>query len=184
MISYLHKILTNNKVTDVLDLGAGAGTESLYCASFGAHVDWVDKKEPPKYLNSHPHINTIQTDIKDFKFDKEYDLIILKFILHFLNKEFIISILFPHVIKSLRPGGFLIISAFGEKDMIFSLPERSIFFSKEELENQLRPLILKDYEEYDKKDSHPPLGEHTHAIQLSIFEKENSKHEYSGRAGK
>ncbi|MEK7629463.1 MAG: methyltransferase domain-containing protein [Patescibacteria group bacterium] len=171
IVSYLHKILTENSIKKVLDLGAGHATEALYCASFGADVDWVDKKEVPSYLKDHPRINAIQTKIEDFNFNNKYDLIIIKFVLHFLDKNFIIHSLFPNIIKSLNNNGFLVITSFGEKDKIFSLPDRSVFFSKEEMEKCVSPLNLITYNEYDEKDSHPPLGEHTHSIQEFLFKK-------------
>ncbi|MBU3957868.1 MAG: class I SAM-dependent methyltransferase, partial [Nanoarchaeota archaeon] len=79
MISQYVKLL---KPKEVLDLGCGKGKISLRFAEMGANVTGVDKREE-KYI--HEKFNFVRQDIKDFKFSKNFDLIITSFVFHFLN---------------------------------------------------------------------------------------------------
>lgn len=167
--------MVENKISHVLDLGAGVGTESLYCASFGAKVDWVDKRKPPNYFTNHPLINTKKTEIEKFKLKKRYDLIILKFVLPFLGEKFIYNNLFPNIIKSLNSGGFLLINGFCKRDSNLCLPESSVFFSKRDLEKYLAPLVLKTYGKYKKEHIKSEHKKYTHLVQIAVLRKENDE---------
>jgi len=71
-------------IKSILDLGCGNGRLSLQFAKKGIKVTGVDK------INkgiSNENFKFIQEDIKNFKYDKKYDLIISSLVLHFFKKE-------------------------------------------------------------------------------------------------
>jgi 2-polyprenyl-3-methyl-5-hydroxy-6-metoxy-1,4-benzoquinol methylase len=99
---------------EILDLKARKGYFSILAASYGAHVDVVDdvanNGEYPDYLKTHPNITFFDSKVENFKFKKKYDLIIVKHIVMFYPKQFIIDELMQNIHDHLVRGGMAFIT--------------------------------------------------------------------------
>ncbi|MFZ3077485.1 MAG: methyltransferase domain-containing protein [Candidatus Aenigmatarchaeota archaeon] len=109
MISQYVKLL---KPKEVLDLGCGNGKISLRFAEMGANITGVDKREE-KY--AYEKFNFVHQDIRDFKFNKEYDLIIASFVLHFLN-NFEATEIIKKIKVNTEIGGYNFLICLSKKD--------------------------------------------------------------------
>jgi 2-polyprenyl-3-methyl-5-hydroxy-6-metoxy-1,4-benzoquinol methylase len=107
------KILAENQVRQVLDMGAGDGLDALWCAQNGAKVDAIDIDASAQELLKHNGINFINAKIEDWINNgspkNKYDLVILRSVLHFLKPEFVFDDLLPKLPSLIHEGGFLYI---------------------------------------------------------------------------
>ncbi len=128
--NYLKKIVELGKIQHALDLGAGDGVLSIYCAGFGIKVDSVDIKEPPAHLKNHPSINFWKSDLTQMTLErKKYDFIILRSILHLFESKIVFQKILPQVQLSLKTNGFLYLTTLTpppESDKFTHLPEEII----------------------------------------------------------
>ena len=171
-----------------LDLGCGLGANSRFLAEKYFNVTSVDydKTLLSDFKNSLPNdiaekINFIDADIKDFVPTKQYDLIIALFVLHFFKIETVKNII-DKMKYSLRSGGIIFISVFGNQDEEYhnlihkglqsgknevysrKLNKTFHYFEKNEIKYLFKGYEFIEYEEYKKTDFHPPIGNHTHFI--------------------
>ncbi len=86
----------------VLDLGCGKCKFSKLFIDRGINVTGVDKE---KRIESKNSLTIIQKDIRDFEFEKKYDLVIGTGIFHFLAKEEA-SALIKKIKENTSSGGF------------------------------------------------------------------------------
>jgi 2-polyprenyl-3-methyl-5-hydroxy-6-metoxy-1,4-benzoquinol methylase len=141
---FLKEILFSNNIRRVLDLGAGVGRLSTYCAGFGATVDAVDIKPFPPELHKNSHIKLFNADIEQWldSNDQKYDLIILRSILHYFSPEIVHKKILPLVREKLNKSGHLYIAT------ITPIPNSNKFpHTPEEIIKSLPALILKAREE-------------------------------------
>ena len=79
----------------ILDLGAGKGYFSILAASYGAQVDAVEDTSVrnlyPDYLKVHPSVTFYESKISEFKITKNYDFIIAKHIVMYMDKEYVLG---------------------------------------------------------------------------------------------
>ncbi len=75
----------------VLDLGAGSGRHAIFLAEHGFDVTAVDIC-PGQYPRLE-HLEFIQADVRSFKPQKEYDIVLSTMLLHFLDGDELINIL-------------------------------------------------------------------------------------------
>lgn len=79
----------------ILDLGAGKGYFSILAASYGAQVDAVEdttvRNLYPDYLKDHPSVNYYESKLHEFKISKNYDFIIAKHIVMYMDKEYVLG---------------------------------------------------------------------------------------------
>ena len=117
----------------ILDLGAGQGEQARLFAKVksGVQVVAVDLKEPPKLFNN---INWITQDVREYlaETDEKFDLIVLKNILQFLPKEYVLNQL-PDVLKNhLKPDSIIAIQTFLKNpEPSFKKPAESLYFLEE-----------------------------------------------------
>ena len=99
---------------NVLDLGCGNGNQSIIWSSLGLNVDAVDiQKQEIK------NVNFIQKDIRDFRIEKNrYSIIIINFVLHYLEKEEALKIL-SEIRNNIRKDGYLFFQGLSIKDKSF-----------------------------------------------------------------
>jgi|SRR3989344_1544168 len=160
---YLQKMQSEdllNKKGNALDLGCGAGADSLALAQMGYEVDSVDShneriqalKEKIGELN----IRAVQVDIRDFNIDREkYSVIICSNVLSFLkNKEEIFTTI-RKMSDGLVPQGVMYFTVFGPHDE-WADNKEMMFIEYEDVLKFLNDLPLKIYhrsteEGYGKK---------------------------------
>jgi SAM-dependent methyltransferase len=103
------------KVRTILDLGCGTGNHALRLANRGYSVTGVDRSENMlaiaglKALESNLDCMFVQSDIRSFKSNKKYDVIIMMFaVLGYLTENVDIEKALATVRRHLKPGGLFI----------------------------------------------------------------------------
>ncbi|MDR3168804.1 MAG: class I SAM-dependent methyltransferase [Candidatus Peribacteria bacterium] len=98
---------------EILDLKARKGYFSILAASYGAKVEVLDDPdnlEFPDYLKTHPNIIYSAARVQDFIFKKKYELIIVKHVVIYHPKTFIIDSLMHNIHDHLIRGGMTFIT--------------------------------------------------------------------------
>src|SRR3989344_8842791 len=147
---------------EVLDLGCGNCKILIELNEEKVKLTGVDLKEikPNKFKN----FKFIKEDIKNFKFNKEYDLIIINFVLHFLKKEEAYSLL-NKIKQSTSKNGLNLISCLTYRDPFFK--EGNFYPNLNELK-----IIYKDWEiikcdeDFTEIEQHDSLKPHQHNITI------------------
>lgn len=127
----------------VLDLGVGFGGDTAYFLTKGAKVDAVDADSDILNLLSYKcsaykeKITTIQMDLPSINLNKQYDIIIVSNILHYLDFNQISAVL-KYIICHLKQNGFIVFRSHSKKHPYNSIehPKKEIykyFFSKDDL---------------------------------------------------
>lgn len=165
-------ILKYKKKGDVLDLGVGEGRNALFLAEQGFNVTGVDiSKEGIEKLKKlakleNLNINAINEDIRKFKFNKKYDIIISNATLHFLEKEEIEELI-RKMRQNTKESGLNIISAFTKDNPNKNFP---YLFKKLELKSYYHDWKILGYKEsITPLEKHGKKGKwHSHGIALII----------------
>lgn len=153
-IRYLLKYKSSGKA---LDLGSGEGRNSIFIAKNGFDVTAVDiSKEAIKGLEKHAKkekvkIKTFLEDIRNFKFNKKYDVIFSTAVLHFLREDEAKKIVKKIKVNTLK-NGLNLITAFTEENPNKGFP---YLFKKGELKS-----YYKDWEIISYKEFMTPLEKH------------------------
>ncbi len=145
---YLNKIsyLLDGK-GHALDLGCHTGQDSLRLAEMGYMVDAVDIKPFSKTTE----FNFIQSDIVDFKIEKEkYSLIWASRVLPFVPDKKEVEKIISNMVNGLKKGGVMYFSLFGHKHEWADDPKMS-FFDKEEVLVALKKLPVKIYNQSEEE---------------------------------
>lgn len=104
-----------------LDVGCGTGRESLYLAQQGFVVDAIDKNEAnlaiaTKEAKAHDlPIRFVQADIGSFEITADYDVVVAKNSLHFLEKERAAAVL-AKLQQKTKEGGVHILSLWSDQN--------------------------------------------------------------------
>lgn len=136
-----------------LDIGSGPLVETKFLLEKGWFVDAVDK-DPESALIANKikseKFSFFHTDVANFNFKKEeYDLIVSLLALPFINSNNFNSI-FSKILYSLKSGGYLCISLFGDRDGWATVRDTMSFFTREEVESMFSSLkILRFIEDDD-----------------------------------
>lgn len=181
-----------------LDIGAGAGRNSIFLAKNGFKVEAIDKiadglKKCRNFAKKHNlPIKTKLCDVRKFEFKKnKYSLIIARASLDFLKKSEIESIV-SKIKKSLIPKGFVYFVVFSIKDPFyrkikklgleevekntFYLPKYRTyrhFFTQKELKGMVRGFKIIHLKRKRKKDT-GPIKPHFHNIIEIIAQKKRT----------
>ena len=114
-----------SKATSVLDLWCGTGFYSILAASYGCEVVAVDNESMKKfsaspYLYDHPRINFVSESIEHIEryIRLQYDYIIIKNVLMFLDRDFVLDRLLPSLIDSLLPWWYIYLTYFDNEDYV------------------------------------------------------------------
>lgn len=146
-----------------LDIGAGALRDARYLVEQGFEVTAVDKdtatQEVTKELNNEK-LSTITANITKWEFpQKTFDLVIAINVLSFINKDSFRNV-FDSIKKSLKPGGILCFTLFGNKDE-WATNEKMSFFTKEESEQLISDMKVFTFSE-EEKDGKTIRGDSKH----------------------
>jgi tellurite methyltransferase len=164
---------------EVLDLGVGDGTKVLLLARPGLHLTGVDlseeaiKKFKESTKSKNIKVEAIKENIKEFKFTKFYDVIIVSCILHYFDRETALKII-NNVQNYTKPEGFNLVIGFTVLDP--GNCHGKFFFEKEELKRLYANWKILKYLEFSKLDN-PHVGYekvHTHHLAGIITRKNYS----------
>ncbi len=154
----------------MLDLGSGMGQVAKYFKNF--KITAVDKDRESLdqlFINLRGYdVKTVLSDIRDYKIDTNYDVIVCANVLHFLKKEEP-----PGIIKNIQEhtkiGGLNIISGFTINGELKS-PN---FFQKGELKNYYSGHKILHYEEsvVDVYERHTDGSNKSHELAFIIAKK-------------
>jgi tellurite methyltransferase len=147
-----------------IDAGAGQGRDSLYLAEQGFNVTALDISEVGlnQIKKKNGQIRTVRTDISEYDFDQEYDLVISINMLHFLDKEDIVGVI-DNIKRSVAKSGVVAISLLLDNQQIRPY----------ELKNWFKEYDIILYKEFTKQDK-PHIGSphpHTHQIAQLVARK-------------
>lgn len=136
-----------------LDIGSGPLVETKFLLEKGCFVDAIDKDSESAQMASQikdEKFSFFHTDVVNFNFKKEvYGLIVSLHALPFVNPNDFNSI-FNKILYSLKSGGYLCISLFGDRDGWVSTRDTMSFFTREEVESMFSSLkILRFIEDDD-----------------------------------
>lgn len=167
----------------VLDLGCGNGRNSFLLAGVGCAVTAVD-------VSAHAiaqlrdlardyglPIHTVVSDVQNFQFIGQYDLILAHGILHFLERSAVTSLI-RRIRDATRPGGYNIftVAPFEDIDHVITdlkaAGHKNSLAEREVLTHYLDwGIVSREY--YHKWDWHPNVGIHDHPIEKTICRKPN-----------
>jgi tellurite methyltransferase len=148
---FLVDALLNIPVGNALDIGCGNGRNALFLSKEGWKVYALDVDD--EAINSIMNnageatlnIQIYREDIRTFKSDKKFDLIVCLMVLHFFTENDI-----KQVIKWMQdhtaPGGKNVISGFTDKNQSGTRP---YLFKSDELTEYYKNWLIDNYEEAD-----------------------------------
>lgn len=146
----VYDILKYKKGGTVLDLGCAYGRNSLFLSYNGFKVTSIEKeKNKIEWLRENSKklglkIQTHISNIEDFVFDMEYDVIVATMVLHFLSAEKIVKTI-PMMQKFTNRNGLNVITVYTDKNPIGI---REYLFKENELKNYYSNWNILEYEEY------------------------------------
>ena len=154
----------------VLDLWSGTGFLSLVAASYGAKVIAIDntsmtkKFQPSPYLYDHPNITFYNDELSNIELykNKQFDCIILSYVIIFLDKQFFLTTLLPQLLSQLSEHGVIYLNYFAEDDFIQQHHATS-FYTREDFTQYN---IIEEFEEQNRRDKEKTNISHTHYIFL------------------
>ena len=173
---------------NALDLGCGAGANSIYLAKQGFEVTCVESNQNLinkfrgnfKKDNLSQKIKILKKNIKNFFPTEKYDLILALSVLHFFRMRAVRSIA-NRLKGALREDGVIFIRVLSNKDDYFVKFRKSKFliapneihhpifdrdvhyFGRKEVQNLLLGLDIIDLQEYERISVHRPKGKkHKH----------------------
>lgn len=166
MKKLLHPFELHPTAKTALDLGCGKGIVSVYAAAKGLTVDAVDKApEPPPLFQDLPNIRFVSADLAQWTPTRSYDIILCHYVLHFLDRTYVVRDFLPTLINHLNPRGVLQLFVFTPQDFT-SVPTK---FSPEELLPIFHNLDILKNETFIEKEDHPPIGKHEHhTLRLAV----------------
>lgn len=159
MDKLLYPFDVHSTAKTVLDVGCGKGIVSVYAAAKGLTVDAVDKApEPPPLFRNILNIHFVSADLGQWTPARAYDVILCHYVLHFLERTYVVRDFLPTLINHLNPRGVLQLFVFTPEDFT-SVPTK---FSPEELLPIFRNLDILKNETFIEEEDHPPIGKHEH----------------------
>lgn len=171
------ELFNDRKIETVLDLGTGRGAYASYAAKHGAFVHAVDKLSEPESFKDFFNIKYVQLRIENVNFlPNLFDLIILRCVIQFLPNDFVTNTFGKKISDILKPNGIFYLVTFNKDDKImYQNPERSTYYSMDDLKRIFIPLTFDFIETKKVSDNHAPYGPHEHSIVTIIARKPEAK---------
>ena len=172
----IKRIANDKHIKDVLDLGCGEGDDLLYLLENNKIVTGIDiSEEKIKKLKNKIKKNKdstiINKNIKDFEFNKTFDAIIMKTILHFIPKQEI-KILIEKCKDNTSQNGINYLSAFTPKIKLIN--GNATYLEAQEIKEMYsdwKIIIDKEIITPQHKDFENDIL-HSHSVYIAIFQKD------------
>lgn len=148
----LKEFVKKYKVKDAIDLGCGAGNESVYLIKHGINVCAIDRQLNENYINDRLDENEknkvkfVQASFSDVKLEKS-DLVIAFFSLPFCGSQ-IFNEFWEKIYDSINYDGYFVGQLFGERDAWNKNPNVNTF-SRMEIDNYLKKYNVLKLEEVE-----------------------------------
>lgn len=156
-------------VNEVLDIGCSKGYLSKYFCKNNIYSTGVDIKNFDINLDK---FNFINEDIREFDFNKKYDVIISSLVLHFLKKEEGFDLI-EKMKKNTSEGGYNLLILPSNQDLLFR--ENYCCPQIEDLKTLYSNWkIIKCLSDFTESEEHSSKGLHNH--HLIFFLVKNEKH--------
>jgi SAM-dependent methyltransferase len=169
-----------------LDLGSGAGRNSIFLASLGSRVTAVDASAAHVdelariAIEARLSLETVCGRVEQFPLQHQYDAILCHGVLHFLDRFLAVKVV-SNLKEKTAPSGIhmITIANFNAGD---DIPHS---FIEQGHQNSLTPdHLLRAYEDwsciaherYVKRDHHPGEGYHVHPIDKMVFQRPGVEH--------
>jgi len=147
-----------------LELGSGAGRDTVYLLEQGMHVTAVDKDPHAIAILAQlpqQNLRLVQSLFEDLKLEPEtYDLASAQFALPFVPKEKFAEV-FVRVKDAISPGGIFVGQLFGIHDQWNTPGSTMTFLTREQALELLRGLEIIEFDEEDV-DGHVANGSPKH----------------------
>lgn len=123
----------------VLDIGAGEGVHAKYFVEKGASVLGIDRSAPNPKING---VSWMTADASDFPWSKSgvFNIIVLRNLIQFLPKDFVLNQLLPELKTHLAPEGFLGIVTFTAAPIPPFEGSNHSYYSVKELKESLQDM--------------------------------------------
>ena len=160
--------LKNYPIKNALDLGCGKGRISAKLAEKGIDVIGVDLKD---YSIKQKNFTFLKEDVRNFKFDRKFDLIVCSLLLHFFRKEKAIEII-KKMQEATPKGGINFLICLSNKDELFREKPQNFYPSSEFLkELYFGWKIISEIQDFTETEKHDNLGEHNHNLIILSLQK-------------
>ena len=156
--------LNDLKPKEVLDLGCGLGKKSLRFLKGGTNVTGIDKNN---FRISQEHFKFIQSDVKEYQFEKQYDLIIL----HFFRETVAIKIIKQIKDHTLK-GGLNFLICMSNEDSCSKEKSENFYPSLKKLKGLYSGWeIIKEDQDFTAEEEHGDLPPHNHNLIFLLVKK-------------
>jgi tellurite methyltransferase len=158
-IKIIEKLSNEVNLKSILDLGCGNGRLTNCLVKKGIRVTGIDL-ENRSYNNN---INFIKSDIRDYKINQNYDLVISSCVLHFMKKDEAINTI-NKMKKNTSKGGYNLLVCMSELEES-KMKHYRFYPSKKELINLYKDWKIENISQsYTDWQEHDGLPIHRHNI--------------------
>ena len=167
---FVTEALTQIRSGEALDIGIGEGRNALYLAREGFAVEGVDVSQQALDKcrdiaeQEKLHIQTTLSKIEDYKYRKDFDLIISIGTLHLVDTKKVSAVI-QQAKEHTKMGGVHVLSVFTKKDIGATEHPELYFFDEGELRDIYKDWEVIRSESYTIQESHgTPHTHHMSAI--------------------
>ncbi len=153
-----------------LELGSGAGRDTVYLLEQGFHVTAVDKDPHAMTILAElpqQNLRLVQSAFEDFTFEPDtYDLVSAQFALPFTARGKF-DVVFARMKNSVQPGGIFVGQLFGMHDEWNTPDSRMTFLTREQAEELFKDISIIEFNEVEE-DGHVANGtpKHWHVFHI------------------
>ena len=154
-----------------IDIGCGAGRDTIYLVKNGWYVIAIDKEDTKQIITSKindkelERLKFIQSDFENIKLEKN-NLVIANYSLPFCNKNKFQKF-WNKIVNSIEKDGYFVGNFFGKNDEWNTENSKLIFLDKKEVEELFNNFEILKFEE-EEKDAKTGLGimKHWHTYNI------------------
>lgn len=136
----------------ILDLGAGKGYFSILAASYGAQVDAVEDTSVrnlyPDYLKAHPSVSFYESKLDEFQITKNYDLVIAKHIVMYMDKDYVLKEFIPTIYQHLNKSGLFFLTYHHHNSELLKQEDSAVDYELNDFKTCKGNFTVKDFGDY------------------------------------